>query len=53
MGVKRLQAAGGKLQVLRRWLYVLSQSRSAQCSPALRTRRSELAREQTSPEPRS
>ncbi len=54
MGLKRLQAAGVGLQALRRWLYVLSQSRSGQCSPALRadeTCRSEgdaivIAREQ-------
>jgi hypothetical protein len=37
MGVKRLQAAGNWLHALRRWLYALSQSRSGQCSPTLRT----------------
>lgn len=51
MGLKRLHTAGDGLHVLRRWLYILSQSRSAQCSPALRTARTCI--ERTSPEPRS
>ncbi len=54
MGVKQPQAASGKLHALRRWIFSLSQSRSAQCSPTLRadeTCRSEgdaivIAREQ-------
>lgn len=31
MGLERRQAAGRKLQAIRRWLWLLCQSRSGQC----------------------